>query len=53
VNNTLSLADVCIAAQLTHAAAAEVPVASHKNVARWFASFSKLEAWVKTVPVFG
>ncbi len=46
----LTLADVSLAAALTHAAAAELPVASYKHVRRWLSVIEKLDAWKVTSP---
>jgi glutathione S-transferase len=50
VGNRLTLADLSIAAGLTYAAPAAMPLGSYRHIERWFASIQQLEAWKKTAP---
>lgn len=48
--DTLTLADLAIAAPLMYVAAAKLPVAGHANLERWFGELQALEAWKATEP---
>ncbi|MBI3433636.1 MAG: glutathione S-transferase family protein [Proteobacteria bacterium] len=50
VADRLTLADFAVASYLLHAEAAELPLAAHGNVARWFATVAALPAWKNTAP---
>jgi glutathione S-transferase len=49
-NDQLTLADLSLAAPLTFAQQAAVPIAGFANVAAWLARVQALDAWQKTVP---
>jgi glutathione S-transferase len=50
VNDQLTLADFCVAAPLSHAAAAELPIAGLRNVKRWLAALDEQPGWVASTP---
>ncbi|MBI1207773.1 MAG: glutathione S-transferase family protein [Azospirillum sp.] len=50
VGNGLTLADLAVATDLTHAAAAHIPLDGYGNIARWFGQIQELPAWQQTNP---
>ena len=48
--DTLTLADLAIAAPLMHTAAAQLPVLGYQNLQAWFARVQALDAWRRSVP---
>jgi glutathione S-transferase len=48
--DTLTLADLAIAAPLMHTAAARLPVAEFANLQAWFARVQALDTWKRSVP---
>jgi len=50
VGTALTLADTSVAAGLTYAAEAQIPVDGYANIERWFGSIAKLDAWKATAP---
>ncbi len=50
VGKSITLADLSIAAGLTYATPAGIPVEGYKHIQRWFSSIEKLDAWKKTAP---
>ena len=50
VGDSLTLADLSLAASLMYARQAEVPVAEFPNVVAWFSRISEMDAWKKTSP---
>lgn len=50
VNEQLTLADFCVAAPLSHAAAAELPIDGLRNVKRWLAALDEQPGWVASTP---
>lgn len=53
LGETLSLADFALAADLSYAAMAELPLADHPQLARWLSSLDELPAWRQTAPKLG
>jgi glutathione S-transferase len=51
--DTLSLADLCIAASLTMAEPARFPLEDYRGIQRWQAEMKSLPAWQKTVAMQG
>jgi glutathione S-transferase len=50
VNDTLTLADFAVAAQLVHAERAQMPLEKYGNIRRWFGAQMALPAWKETAP---
>ncbi|MDB4994634.1 MAG: glutathione S-transferase, partial [Myxococcaceae bacterium] len=50
VGERITLADLSIAAGLTFATPAAIPVGGYEHVQRWFASIETLGAWKETAP---
>lgn len=50
VADRLTLADFSVASYLFHAEGAGMPMASFKNMQRWFREVSALPAWARTAP---
>lgn len=50
VGETLTLADLSIAAPLMYTPVAQLPVSGHANIARWFGEIQALDAWKATEP---
>jgi glutathione S-transferase len=50
VGDTMTLADLAVAAQLTYAEATGLPMDEFPNVQRWAAAIEELEAWKATRP---
>jgi glutathione S-transferase len=50
VGGRLTLADLAVAANLTYAAATELPMDEFPNVQRWYEAISELDAWKATHP---
>lgn len=50
VGDSLTLADTSVAAGLTYAVQAQIPIGGYKNIERWFESIAKLDAWKATAP---
>jgi glutathione S-transferase len=50
VCDALTLADTSVAAGLTYAVEAQIPVDGYSNLERWFESIAKLDAWKATAP---
>jgi glutathione S-transferase len=48
--NTLTVADIAIAASVVHYPSSGLPVAKFAQLHRWFEEFAKLPAWQKTAP---
>lgn len=53
MGDQLTVADFTVAACLTYADAAGVPVADYPHVAHWMARMAELPAWQATQPKFG
>lgn len=50
VNNTLTLADLAVASDLTYAVPASVPLKIYPHIRTWYARIEQLPAWQKTAP---
>jgi glutathione S-transferase len=50
VDNRLTLADFCVAASLTHAAAARLPLGGFDNVERWLRALDEQPGWSASRP---
>jgi len=50
VGDAMTLADLAVAANLTYAAATELPMDELPNVTRWYSAISELDAWKATHP---
>jgi glutathione S-transferase len=50
VNNQLTIADFCVAAPLTHAEAAKMPLSGCANVQRWLAALDEQPGWRASAP---
>ncbi|CAN5604694.1 glutathione S-transferase [soil metagenome] len=50
--DSLSIADIAIAAPLMYASAAKLPIESYKNIGTWFERITALPAWKETEPSF-
>jgi glutathione S-transferase len=50
VGDSLTIADLTLAAPLMYAKQADVPVADHPHVQAWFTRMTELDAWKKTAP---
>jgi len=50
VGDTMTLADLAVAANLTYAAATELPMDEFPNIQRWYATIEELPAWQATRP---
>lgn len=50
VGDGLTLADFSVAADLTYAGPAQLPVKDYPNVARWYERIEALESWKKSAP---
>jgi glutathione S-transferase len=50
VGDTMTLADIAVAANLTFAKPCELPLDEFPNIQRWYATIKALEAWKATHP---
>jgi glutathione S-transferase len=50
VGDTMTLADLAVAANLTYADTTELPMDEFPNIQRWYASIEELPAWQATRP---
>lgn len=50
VGDTMTLADLAVAANLTYATATDLPLDEFPNVQRWYTSIEELPAWKATHP---
>lgn len=50
VNNQITIADYSIAASLTYAQAAQIPMNDYPNIKRWYSEIEKQDAWKKSTP---
>jgi glutathione S-transferase len=50
VNDTLTLADFCVASSLTHAEPARLPLQGFENIKRWFAALDEQPGWRASTP---
>jgi glutathione S-transferase len=52
VGDVITLADTSIAAALTYAVPAAIPIAGYEHIRRWFAGIEMLDAWKSTASPF-
>lgn len=50
VDESITLADYSLAANLTYAQPVELPVASFGNISRWYAQIEERDAWKRSAP---
>ena len=50
VNNTITLADFSVAANLTYAAAASLDLSPYPNILRWYGQIEERDSWQKSAP---